>query len=206
MERMSGVAERLRGMQLDEEEAQRLQLSRKAEERRRRRGNTPPPGSQKPIARIATTNVENCAKGPEGYIGTNKQNQASSSPSSPSRQRKLPKPLDLDQQDQSQNDANVPTPPPKEADLPPPPPPEEVLKEGPPSAEVKGSAVSFAPPAQLPSPLAGTKPVLSEDLQTKLKRGTAEEAFHGSDFANLELKSGPDSNRTGPPNSGRYSN
>ncbi|CAE8615164.1 unnamed protein product, partial [Polarella glacialis] len=43
MDRMSSVAERLRSIQLEEEEAQRLQMSRKAEARRRRRGSTPPP-------------------------------------------------------------------------------------------------------------------------------------------------------------------
>lgn len=42
MEQMSSVAERLRGMQLDEEEAQRLQLSRKVAARQHRRVTTPP--------------------------------------------------------------------------------------------------------------------------------------------------------------------
>lgn len=70
MEQMSGVAERLRGMQLDEEEAQRLQLSRKVAARRHRRGTTPPAQASRISQALVKSAFDssNCQKIPSTHV------------------------------------------------------------------------------------------------------------------------------------------
>jgi len=169
MERMSSVAERLRSLQLDDEESQRLQLLRRAEARRKRRsGGTSASAPPACVVRIPSSAEDQVAQsrshGPKGLE------------------------VDCD-----------PQPPLKRQDtVPPPPPPDEVMQEAlaPYTAPVApmespSCAENFAPPAHPPSPQVGKRPVLHGNLERALSQ-KSQESFQGSAFAELDLKIGPE--------------
>jgi len=173
MERMSGVAERLRCLQLDEEESQRLQLMRRSEERRKRRSGATP-ASAPAVIRI-----------PSG-AGSNGQESR--------RNGEKNQPPHLE-------DDATPQPPLKRQDtVPPPPPPDEVMKEALAPQTVPAAVSSdgnFAPPVHPPSPTSGTRPALHGTLEKALSL-KSEDGFQGPTFAAFELKTKPSE----PPRSG----
>eukprot|EP00435_Cladocopium_sp_Y103_P006323 s1345_g2.t1 len=134
MERMSSVAERLRSLQLDEEESQRLQLMRLTKERRKRRSGATP-ASAPAVIRI-----------PSGAGSSQEE-----------LQRKKPPELDdaTPQPPLKRQDTVPPPPPPVEVM-------QEAL--APQTVPVSASPVSdsFAPPAHPPSPTSGKRPELHQ--------------------------------------------
>eukprot|EP00439_Symbiodinium_sp_Y106_P080043 s856_g18.t2 len=166
MERMSSVAERLRSLQMDDEEAQRLQLMRKTEARRQRRSGGTAASAPPALAVVR--------------IPSSAEDQA--------RTRQKPTVLD--------DDACPRPPLSRQDTVPPPPPPEEVMQEAlaPNIAPTTSPscAENFAPPAHPPSPQAGKRPVLHGTLERALSQKSQDDAFQGSAFAELELKVRPE--------------
>ncbi|CAE7393213.1 ITCH [Symbiodinium natans] len=133
MERMSSVAERLRSLQMDDEEAQRLQLLRRAEDRRKRRSGgtaaSAPPALA--IARIPSLAEDQVRKKPSALDGD-----------------VCPRPP-LSRQD------TLPPPPPPDEVM------QEALAPNIAPATSPSCAENFAPPAHPPSPQAGKRPAAS---------------------------------------------
>ncbi|CAK9022544.1 unnamed protein product [Durusdinium trenchii] len=168
MEKMSSVAERLRSLQLDEEESQRLQLMRRTEERRKRRSGGTAASAPPAVVRIPS--------------GAGSQDQLVRSQSC--------RPPALDGDDTPQPPLN------RQDTVPPPPPPDEVMQEAlaPQTVPAAGSPCSdaFAPPAHPPSPTSGKRPVLHGTLEKALSLKSQDDSFQGSTFAAFELRAGPE--------------
>ncbi|CAL1137636.1 unnamed protein product [Cladocopium goreaui] len=162
MERMSSVAERLRSLQLDEEESQRLQLMRLSKERRKRRSGATP-ATAPALIRI-----------PSG------------AGSSQEELRKKPPELDdaTPQPPLKRQDTVPPPPPPVEVM-------QEALAPQTVPVSSASVLDSFAPPAHPPSPTSGKRPALHGSLEKALSL-KSDEGFQGSTFAAFELRAKPD--------------
>lgn len=154
LERMGTAASRILGIQRDEEEAQRLQFSQKVKARQQRVRSKTPGG------RPRTGEGFHLPGAVEDPV----------SPATPAR--RAPAPLDLTE---SQDFGRTPQRVlgkvlDERAQRGPPPPPPHAQERSKESGHSPGTAM-FSPPASLPSPNTGMRPVLGPEVERLLKRG-----------------------------------
>lgn len=176
LQRMSSTAGRFHHLQLDDMEVQRLQFSKKVEARRQRHKDVETKEEWGAHMRAGTARI------PQDPA-TIAREQAPAAPLEPQAE-----------------DAERPSPPAPGGVLPPPPPPQHGGLESEPlppamsprsqESDSRGLDI-FKPPSALPSPLAGSAPVMPPEVEHRLKKSSSAEkpeAFVPSSLGALELK------------------
>jgi len=176
LQRMTSTAVRMHDLHQDDLEAQRIQVSRKAEARKQRK-------------QLSVAAEDTHARAPTAGATVR-------IPQTPAALGRAPAPP-APPEPQAEDSAH-PQPPATDSVLPPPPPPlldgGRVLEPRPPALSPEEEEESpdldiFKPPSLQPSPTAGSRPVLPPDVEQRLRPSQDKpEAFQGASLGMLELR------------------